>query len=91
MTEPNHDDPEQQGSDALRDLVRRALADEVIAPETPDLLRGVQRRIRKRSRGRFFADGWSTTQSRMAYVLVALITLLLVAVAFFAISPIDLR
>ena len=91
MSEPNHDDPEQQGSEALRALVRRALADDVIAPETPDILRGVQRRIRKRSRGKFFADGWSTTQSRMAYVLVALITLLLVGVAYFAISPIDFR
>ena len=75
----------------VRDLLKRSLSHESLGQGAPDLLEGVQRRIRRRSRGKFFADGWSTTQSRMAYVLVALITLLLVAVAYFAISPIDFR
>jgi hypothetical protein len=89
MSEENEHDPEE--SDPVRDLVKRALSEEAIAADAPDLLRGVQRRIRKRSRGKFFADGWSTAQSRVGYVLVALITLLLVAIAYFALSPMDLR
>jgi hypothetical protein len=90
MSEANENDREHE-SDAVRALVKRALSDEAIAGETPDLLGGVQRRIRKRSRGKFFADGWSTAQSRVGYILVALITLLLVAVAYFALSPMDVR
>jgi hypothetical protein len=90
MSEANENEPERE-SDAVRDLVKRALSDDAIAGETPDLLRGVQRRIRKRSRGKFFADGWSTAQSRVGYILVALITLLLVAIAYFALSPMGLR
>jgi hypothetical protein len=89
MNEAKDNDPEESPeSEAVRALVRRALSDEAIAAgDPPDLLRGVQRRIRKRSRGKFFADGWSTSQSRVGYVLVALVTLLLVAIAYFALSP----
>jgi hypothetical protein len=85
-----HDD--DGGGRAMRELVKRSLATEVLAKDAPDLLRGVQRRIRRRSRGKFFADGWSTTgQSRMGYVLVALVTLLLAAVAYYALGPMDVR
>jgi hypothetical protein len=92
MSEAHDNDPEAQATtNAVRDLVKRALSDEALGGQGPDLLRGVQRRIRKRSRGKFFADGWSTTQSRLGYVLVALVTLLLVAVAYFALSPMDVR
>jgi hypothetical protein len=59
--------------------------------EAPDLLPGVQRRIRTRSRGKFFADGWSTTHARVNYALVGLLTLLLVVLAYFVLSPIDVR
>jgi hypothetical protein len=57
----------------------------------PNLLPGVQKRIRRRSRGKFFGDGWSTSQARVSYVLVALITLLLVAMAYFALGPMGAR
>jgi hypothetical protein len=88
-----HEDAKDEGEDrAMRDLLKRSLATEVLARDTPDLLRGVQRRIRRRSRGKFFADGWSTTsQSRMGYVLVALVTLLLAALAYYALGPMDVR
>jgi hypothetical protein len=92
MSEVRDNDPEAQATtNAVRELVKRALSDEALGGHSPDLLQGVQRRIRKRSRGKFFADGWSTTQSRLGYVLVALVTLLLVAVAYFALSPMDVR
>ena len=86
--EPNDDDAE---SLAVRDLVKRALAADTLTKDTPDILRGVQRRIRHRSRGKFFADGWSTNQTRHAYLLVALVTLLLAATAYYALGPMDIR
>jgi hypothetical protein len=93
MTEPpepeeTHDEPDDE---VVRALVKRALATDSIARNPPDILRGVQRRLRLRSRGKFFADGWSTTQARQAYVLVALATLLLVALACYVLSPVDFR
>lgn len=77
--------------DEVRALVRRALSPEALTKDVPDLLGGVQRRIRRRSRGKFFADGWSTGQARIGYVLVALVTLLLVLLAYYGLGPMDVR
>jgi hypothetical protein len=88
--EPNED----REDEAVRDLVKRALATDTLAKDAPDILRGVQRRIRIRSRGKFFADGWSTSQARQAYLLLALAlaTLLLVGLAYYALlPPMDIR
>ena len=82
---------EEQADEPMRALLKRALATEAIAKDTPDILRGVQRRIRKRSRGKFFNDGWSTAQARAGYMLVALVTLLLVVVAYYGMAPTGLR
>ena len=78
-------------SDAVRELVKRALAPNELVKDTPDILRGVQRRIRARSRGKFFRDGWSTSHGRQAYLLVALVTLLLTALAYYALVPVDIH
>ena len=75
----------------VRDLLKRALSNESLGEGAPDLLAGVQRRIRRRSRGKFFGDGWSTSQARTSYVLVAVLTFLLVALAYFALGPMDVR
>jgi hypothetical protein len=91
MTEPREPDEEESDDELVRNLLKRTLATEVVAKDTPDLLQGVQRRIRRRSRGKFFADGWSTGQAKVGYVLVALVTLVLVAVAYFALGPMDVR
>jgi hypothetical protein len=91
MTEPHETKEEERDDEAVRSLLKRAMASDVVAKDTPDLLRGVQRRIRRRSRGKFFADGWSTGQVRIGYVLVALVTLVLVALAYFALGPMDVR
>ena len=91
MSEPEQPNDDREG-EAMRNLVRRTLATETLAKGAPDILRGVQRRIRTRSRGKFFADGWSTTQARQAYLLIALVTLLLVALAYYALlPPMDIR
>jgi|HubBroStandDraft_6_1064221.scaffolds.fasta_scaffold1224126_2 hypothetical protein len=92
MTEPEQAVKEDDRSDEpMRALLKRALSADVVAKETPDLLAGVQRRIRRRSRGKFFADGWSTSHARFGYVLVALVTLLLVVVAYYGLGPVAFR
>ncbi len=83
------EDPRER--DAMRQLLKRSLAVEALAKESPGLVAGVQRRIRQRSRGRFFADGWGTTQSRVSYLLVGLMTLMVAIVAYFALGPWDVR
>jgi len=91
MTEPDQTKQDETEDSAVRDLLKRALSSDALGHGSPDLLQGVQRRIRRRSRGKFFADGWSTGQARFGYVLVALVTLLLVAMAYFALGPMDVR
>jgi hypothetical protein len=82
---------EERDDAAVRDLLKRSLSADRIAKDAPDLLAGVQRRIRKRSRGKFFGDGWSTTQTRASYVLIAAVTILLVAIAYYALGPMYVR
>jgi len=91
------DEPEALGDskdeDAMASLLRRSLAG-TAAPaggKDLDLLHGVQRRIRQRSKGKFFSDGWSTTDSRLSYAIIALAMLLVVGVAYFALSWISVR
>jgi hypothetical protein len=91
MTEPQEPSDEESDDELVRDLLKRTLAFDIVAKDAPDLLRGVQRRIRRRSRGKFFGDGWSTGQARLGYVLVALATLVLVAAAYFVLGPMDMR
>src|SRR5450432_1753908 len=90
--EPTHEadaDQSDAHARAMSALLKRSLARDV--ENAPDLLAGVQRRIRDRSRGKFYADGWSTTQARVNYVLIGLLTLLLVILAYFVLSPIDVH
>jgi hypothetical protein len=84
--EPSDDDPESQ---AVRALLKRSLARD--GDDAPDLLPGIQRRLRKRSRGKFFADGWSTANTRTTYVLMGLSTILLVALAYIALGMVEIR
>lgn len=71
----------------IRDLLRKALdppADEA----KPDILAGVQQRIRERSKGRFYADGWSTSPAPRATFLVTSLVMLGVAVlAYWLLGP----
>ncbi len=86
---------------ALKALLKRSLAapDEApppssraSEPEAPTdadkaLLLGVQRKLRKRSKGKFYADGWSTTQSRVSYALVAIVMLVTIVAVYLALGP----
>jgi anti-sigma factor RsiW len=68
----------------FRDLLNEAHAlDEEIDGEEPDLLAGVQNKIRSRSRGRFYKDRFAEAPGGgLLPILMAGVMLLLVAVAW---------
>jgi len=71
----------------MRDLFRQALRPPP-GSVAPSLLRGVQHRLRTRSRGKFYGDGWSTARSpRTTYLVTSLIMLALIAVVFLVLIP----
>jgi hypothetical protein len=81
---------------ALSALLKRSLASvepeaastvEVEAEREKKLLLGVQRKLRQRSKGKFYADGWSTSQSRVNYALVAGVMLVVIAAVYLALGP----
>ncbi|HEY5147940.1 MAG TPA: hypothetical protein VII82_14295 [Polyangiaceae bacterium] len=83
------DESGEADAQAMRALLKRSLSRD--GENAPDLLAGVQRRIRARSRGKFFADGWSTTQARVNYALIGILTLLLAVLAYYMLSPMGMR
>ncbi len=87
------DDGPPSGQDPMAALLKRSLAEPeaLRARPSPSILRGVQRRIRKRSRGKFFADGWSTTEARVSHALIAGAMLLILVIAYFALGPIAVQ
>jgi hypothetical protein len=84
------DDGGPSSPDPMAALLKRSLAGPS-STSGPGILPGVQRRIRKRSRGKFFGDGWSTTDARMSTALIALAMLLVLVVAYFALGPIGIQ
>lgn len=81
---------DEQEDEAMRSLLKRAMAPESTpAPDKP-LLEEVQRKLRVRSRGKFYGDGWSTTAVKINYGLIAVVMLLVVALAYFALGPVGM-
>jgi hypothetical protein len=78
---------DEKEDNAMRDLLKRSLAPEAAPRADKPVLREVQRKIRQRSKGKFFGDGWSTAGSKVNYALVAVVMLLIVAIAYFALGP----
>jgi hypothetical protein len=70
-------------------LLKQAMG-EAASPANKPLLAGVQRKIRQRSQGKFYGDGWSTSDARTSYILVAVIMLFILGVAYFALGPVDI-
>jgi len=62
----------------VKDLLRKALS--TPPPKREVITEGVQRRIRERSKGRYFADGWSTATAPKATFLVTSILMLVVLI-----------
>jgi hypothetical protein len=63
---------------AVSALLKRSLAktEDLLGEPKADaeLLASVQRKLRKRSKGKFYGDGWSTSATRMNYTLIAVAT-----------------
>lgn len=71
----------------VRDILRRALRPPPGAV-APSLLGGVQKKLRTRSRGKFYGDGWSTSRSpRSTYLVTSVLMLVLVAFVFLVLVP----
>jgi len=75
-----------EGDDSLRSMLRGALREEGPAP---DVLAGVQKKIRERSRGKFYADGWSTARHPPlnTYLITSLLMLAVLGLAYALLSP----
>lgn len=85
---PEQDPDSEPGADSVRDLLRRTRA---LPPPPPkkDLLRGVQTKLRRRSGGKFYADGWSTRDEnpRSTYLVTATVMLVVLVLVYFALAP----
>jgi hypothetical protein len=59
--------------------------------EAPDLLGGVQRKLRERSGGKFYTDGWSTTRHApiSTYLVTSLLILAFVTLVYGVIHPLS--
>jgi hypothetical protein len=94
MSDPEKDPKKESAEEAeldddeVRSLLKGAmLAQQQKAPQ-PDVLRGVQRKLRQRSRGKFYADGWSTAHSpKSTYFITALVMLALLVLLYFFLVP----
>lgn len=71
--------------DPMRALLRGAMTKE--PPPAVNVLPGVQKKLRERSRGKFYGDGWSTAQQTTSYLLVAVLMLLVLGAAYYALGP----
>jgi hypothetical protein len=83
---------DEEGASVLDEVDVRELLRSALAPPkgavAPELLQGVQRRIRTRSRGKFYGDGWSTAKSpRSTYLVTSLLMLVLIGFVFFVLVP----
>jgi hypothetical protein len=71
----------------MRDVLRRALRPPAGAV-APELLEGVQKKLRTRSRGKFYGDGWSTVRSpRSTYLVTSVLMLVLITFVFLILLP----
>lgn len=82
---------ELEEAPALSALLKRSLvkSEDIVPDATKDaeLLVSVQRKLRKRSKGKFYGDGWSTSQSRLNYALIAAVMLVTIVAVYLALGP----
>jgi hypothetical protein len=82
MSEPTGTEPmERDDDERLRSAVRGALR---VSDEPPDVLAGFQKKVRERSDGKFYADGWSTARHPPVntYLVTGLMMLLALLVIY---------
>lgn len=84
------DDASEIEEERLRSIVRGALRD---PGEPPDVLAGFQKKLRERSDGKFYADGWSTARHPPVntYLVTSVLMLLALAVIYALLAPLSGR
>jgi hypothetical protein len=82
---PKIEATDSEDDDRLRSLVRGALRGE---GEAPDVLAGFQKKVRERSGGKFYADGWSTSRSppEFTYLVTGILMLVALVVIYLYLS-----
>jgi len=79
--------PETLDEVDVKDLLRRALRPPPGAV-APSLLGGVQKKLRTRSHGKFYGDGWSTARSpRSTYLVTSVLMLVIMVFVFLVLVP----
>lgn len=81
---------DEEADSGIRDMLRGAMERrEKDEKPPPDVLRGVQRRLRERSRGKFYADGWSTARHPPVsmFLLTSLLMLAILFIVYAVLSP----
>jgi hypothetical protein len=80
----------------IKELLRGVADDEVAAGDArpaADVLLGVQHKLRVRSNGKFYEEGWSTARHGpiATYFITSLIMLAVMAAAYFTLQPLSGR
>jgi hypothetical protein len=71
----------------VRDLLRGALRPPA-GSVAPALLGGVQKKLRMRSRGKFYGDGWSTAEApKSTYLVTSALMLVLIIIVAILLVP----
>jgi hypothetical protein len=80
--------PESKRDDDMQLLVKRAF-DDSDEFSSVDVLQGVQQRLRERSRGKFYRDGWSTVRHPpfATYFITSLMMLAIMAIIYAILTP----
>ena len=91
MTEedlPPESDSEDAADADVRDWLKGALHREV-EPLPVDVLAGVQKKLRERSGGKFYADAWSTAKESptLTFLVTSALMLVVVALTYAVLSP----
>lgn len=85
-------EPNRSEVEVSDDSVRRLLRATRVDPEqVPDLTRGVQKKLRVRSGGKFYADGWSTARHPpiTTYLITSLMMLFAACVIYAILAPLS--
>ncbi len=79
---------EQEPEDAMRDWLKGALGGAEKAPPV-DVLSGVQKKLRDRSGGKFYADAWSTAKQPpiLTFLVTSAIMLVVIALTYAVLAP----
>jgi hypothetical protein len=87
MSETSDDVPDVE-DERLRTALRSALRG---TDEPPDVLAGFQKKVRERSEGKFYADGWSTARHPPVntYLVTGILMLLALGVIYALLAPLS--